>query len=87
MLAATFAGKIDLLKEIDAYARALDPRVIQVMAGLAGEYDVILVARADGIDIATGNGVLRVLAVQRAGGRRIEVRDWLNARPDLRGNA
>ena len=47
----------------------------------------LIVARADGIDIATGNGVLRVLAVQRAGGRRIEVRDWLNARPDLRGNA
>ena len=47
----------------------------------------LIAVRADGIDIATGNGALRVLAVQRAGGRRIEVRDWLNARPDLRGNA
>ena len=47
----------------------------------------LIAARPDGIDIATGSGALRVLAVQRAGGRRIEVRDWLNARPDLRGNA
>ncbi len=45
----------------------------------------VIAARADGIDVATGDGVLRVLAVQRAGGRRIDVRDWLNARPDLRG--
>ena len=29
-------------------ARAKDPRVAQVMAGLAGEYDVVLVARTDG---------------------------------------
>lgn len=46
----------------------------------------LIAARADGIDVATGDGVLRVLSVQRAGGRRIDVRDWLNARPDLRGN-
>lgn len=45
----------------------------------------VISARADGIDVATGEGVLRVLAVQRAGGRRIDVRDWLNARSDLRG--
>src|SRR3989338_3678202 len=30
MADATFAGKIDLLKEIDAYGRSLDPRVVQV---------------------------------------------------------
>lgn len=45
----------------------------------------VISARADGVDVATGNGVLRILAVQRAGGRRMAVRDWLNARPDLRG--
>ena len=45
----------------------------------------VVSARADGVDVATGDGVLRVLSVQRAGGRRIDVRDWLNARPDLRG--
>ncbi len=47
----------------------------------------VIAARTDGVDVATGDGVLRVLAVQRAGGRRIDVRDWLNARTDLRGKA
>lgn len=43
------------------------------------------VIRADreGIDIACGAGVLRLLGVQRAGGRRIAVGDYLNGRPDL----
>lgn len=53
----------------------------------AVSYGALLAASADGIDVATGDGVLRVLAVQRAGGRRMSVRDWLNARPDLRGKA
>jgi methionyl-tRNA formyltransferase len=34
----------------------------------------------DTIDIAPGDGLLRVREVQRDGGRRIAVRDWLNAR-------
>ena len=40
--------KVALLERIERMARAKDPRVVQVMAGLAGEYDVVLVARADG---------------------------------------
>ncbi len=43
----------------------------------------LLAATADGIDIATADGVLRILEIQREGGRRMPVRDWLNARPDL----
>jgi TldD protein len=40
--------KVALLEKIEQRARARDPRIVQVMAGLAGEYDVVLVARADG---------------------------------------
>jgi methionyl-tRNA formyltransferase len=41
----------------------------------------ILSASKDGIDIACGQGVLRVLRVQREGGRILSVADYLNARP------
>jgi TldD protein len=42
------AAKVALLGRVEQWARAKDPRVAQVMAGLASEYDVVLVARADG---------------------------------------
>ena len=42
------ADKVKLLEKVEQAARAKDPRVAQVMAGLASEYDVVLVARADG---------------------------------------
>ncbi|HZP64831.1 MAG TPA: methionyl-tRNA formyltransferase [Rudaea sp.] len=42
----------------------------------------IVAAGRDGIDVACAQGVLRLLEVQRAGGRRMPVRDYLNARPD-----
>ncbi|MBZ0226566.1 MAG: metalloprotease TldD, partial [Comamonas sp.] len=40
--------KVQLLERAERAARAKDPRVVQVMAGLASEYDVVLIARADG---------------------------------------
>lgn len=40
-------------------------------------------AARDGIDIACGQGVLRLCVVQREGGRAITAADWLNARRDL----
>ncbi len=42
------AAKIDLLREIDAFARSLDPRVVEVIASISGSYDEILVAATDG---------------------------------------
>ncbi len=42
------AEKVALLERLEGYARALDPRVTQVMASLAAEYDVVMVARSDG---------------------------------------
>lgn len=42
------ADKVALLERIERMARARDPHVIQVMAGLGAEYDVVLVAGSDG---------------------------------------
>ncbi len=41
-------AKVQLLNRLEQLARAQDPRVVQVMAGLASEHDIVLVARADG---------------------------------------
>ncbi|WP_324780364.1 metalloprotease TldD [Thiobacillus sedimenti] len=41
-------AKVALLERLEKKARAMDPRVIQVMASLASEYEVIFVARSDG---------------------------------------
>jgi len=43
-----FSDKVALLQEIDAWARARDPRVVQVMASLAGERRIVEIVRADG---------------------------------------
>ena len=56
----TEADKVALLHRLENYARGLDPRVIQVMASLAGEYEVILVARLDGRVAADVRPLVRV---------------------------
>ncbi len=43
-----FGDKVALLQEIDAFARARDPRVVQVSASVAGERRVVEILRADG---------------------------------------
>jgi TldD protein len=43
------ADKVALLERIEGYARSLDSRVSQVMASLAGEYELVMVARSDGL--------------------------------------
>src|SRR5690349_8952834 len=43
-----FTTKTRLLQEIDAYARAKDPRVKQVMASLAGNWQAVSILRPDG---------------------------------------
>lgn len=48
MMDATFAAKIDILKEIDAYARAMDPRVVQVSATISAGLQEIEILRPEG---------------------------------------
>lgn len=43
----------------------------------------LVATHRDAIDVATGDGVLRIRELQREGGRRVAVRDWLNARRDV----
>ena len=52
--------KVALLEKLEGYARALDKRVIQVMASLAGEYEVVLVARSDGFLAADVRPLVRL---------------------------
>lgn len=52
--------KVALLEKLESYARALDKRVIQVMASLSGEYEVVLVARSDGLLAADVRPLVRL---------------------------
>jgi TldD protein len=55
-----FADKVALLQEIDAFARARDPRIVQVMASLAGERRIVEILRADGRLIRDVRPLVRV---------------------------
>jgi methionyl-tRNA formyltransferase len=44
----------------------------------------VVAATREGLDLACASGILRVLELQRAGGRRITAADYLNARPELK---
>jgi TldD protein len=70
--AVDFAAKAALLSEIDAYARGRDPRVVQVMATLAGEWQAVQIVRADGVRVADLRPLVRlnVTVVAAAGERR-----------------
>ena len=50
----------------------------------AATLGALLAATRAGVDIACGDGALRLLKVQREGGRAIDIADYLNARQDLR---
>ncbi|MDP1648737.1 MAG: metalloprotease TldD [Rubrivivax sp.] len=52
--------KVALLEKVEKLARAKDPRVVQVMASLGAEYDVVLVARADGTRAADVRPLVRL---------------------------
>ncbi|MCE5974006.1 metalloprotease TldD [Sinirhodobacter sp. WL0062] len=48
MTDASFGAKIDILREIDAFARALDPRVVQVSASMAASLQEVFILRPEG---------------------------------------
>jgi TldD protein len=67
-----FAGRAGVLGEIDAYARAKDPRVAQVMASFFGEWQAVQIIRADGSRTADLRPLVRLnvaVVVERDGKR------------------
>jgi TldD protein len=65
-------AKVSLLEKLERKCRALDPRITQVMASLGGEYEVVLIARADGAIAADVRPLVRlsVQVIAEQNGRR-----------------
>jgi len=57
---ATFAGKIDLLREIDAFTRALDPRVVQVSATISAGLQEVEILRPEGLRLTDIRPMARI---------------------------
>jgi TldD protein len=72
LLSMDATAKVQLLEQIERIARAKDPRIVQVMAGLAGEYDVVLVVRSDGVIAADLRPLVRLslTVIAEQNGRR-----------------
>ena len=58
--ACAFETKIKLLSDIDAYARAKDPRVVQVTASISGEWQAVQILRSDGHKVADIRPLVRL---------------------------
>ena len=67
-----FARKVALCQEVDAAARARDPRVAQVSVGLSGSWSVVEIVRPDGFVAFDVRPLVRlnVSIVAEANGRR-----------------
>ena len=72
MADASFAVKIDILREIDAYARALDPRVVQVSATIAAGLQEVEILRPEGLRVTDVRPMsrLNVSVIVEARGKR-----------------
>lgn len=84
--------------ELERQVRAFDPWPVaetqldgervrvwraEAEAGVQAEPGTVVGVDARGIRIACAQGVLCIREIQREGGRRMGVADWLNARPEL----
>ncbi len=67
-----FAAKLDTLKEIDAFARVLDRRVVQVSASISASHQEVDILRPEGLHISDIRPMaqLRVSVIVEEGGRR-----------------
>jgi TldD protein len=67
-----FAVKIDILREIDAYARGLDPRVVQVTASVSASLQEVEILRPEGLRLSDIRPMARMnlSVIIEDGGRR-----------------
>ncbi|NHQ75651.1 metalloprotease TldD [Roseovarius gahaiensis] len=57
---AAFPVKLETLRQIDDFARSLDPRVVQVTATLAASHQEVVILRADGTEVSDTRPMTRV---------------------------
>ncbi|RFP87339.1 metalloprotease TldD [Rhodobacteraceae bacterium 63075] len=69
---AELPAKLDILREIDAYARGLDKRVVQVTASVSASYQEVEILRPDGARFADKRPMARlnVAVIVEQDGRR-----------------
>ena len=60
MVQASFPAKIDVLREIDAFARALDPRVVQVSASIGASHQEVVILRPEGTIVTDTRPMSRI---------------------------
>jgi TldD protein len=65
-------AKVKLLERLEGYARKMDTRITQVTASIAGEYEVVMVARHDGVMAADVRPLVRIgiNVIAESNGRR-----------------
>ncbi len=69
----TFAEKVRVLEAINSYARGLDPRIAQVSASIANEWQAVQIVRADGMRAADIRPLVRInVAVTVRDGDKME---------------
>lgn len=69
---ATFPAKIDLLRQIDAFCRDLDPRIVQVSASLGASLQEVVILRPEGTVVTDIRPMSRIniSVIVDDGGRR-----------------
>lgn len=65
-------AKVRLLEHVEALARQADPRIVQVMAGLGAEHDIVYVVASDGRQVADVRPLIRLslTVIAEQNGRR-----------------
>jgi methionyl-tRNA formyltransferase len=87
--AALIARRIRAFDPFPGASTALDGEVIKVwraeLGDGTGSPGDIIEAAADHLTVACGDGALRLLEIQRPGGKRMSAGQFMQARPDLAG--